>query len=86
MPITTSNQGYILYILCMDHDCKLTIQWQQTQLEDYCSHYGQTGSVHWNHMLYEDKSKVIYCYVPKTGCTQMKTMIVLLQGLHKYSC
>ena len=66
----------------MDHNCKLTIQWQQTQLEDYCSHYGQTGSVHWNHMLYADKSKVVYCYVPKTGCTQMKTMIVLLQDLY----
>ena len=44
--------------------------------------YGQTESVHWNHILYEDKSKVVYCYVPKTGCTQMKTMIVLLQGLY----
>ena len=32
-------------------------------------------------MLYEDKHKVIYCSVPKTGCTSMKTMMVLLQGL-----
>ena len=32
-------------------------------------------------MLYEDTHKVIYCSVPKTGCTSMKTMMVLLQGL-----
>ena len=32
-------------------------------------------------MLYEDKHKVIYCSVPKTGCTTMKTMMILLQGL-----
>ena len=32
-------------------------------------------------MLYEDKHKVIYCSVPKTGCTTMKRMMVLLQDL-----
>ena len=60
----------------------LTLQWQQTQIEEYCSHYHQnTERVHWDRMLYEDKHKVIYCSVPKTGCTTMKTMMVLLQGL-----
>ena len=32
-------------------------------------------------MLYEDTPKVIYCSLFKTGCTTMKTMMVLLQGL-----
>ena len=31
-------------------------------------------------MLYEDKHKVIFCSVPKAGCTTMKTMFALLQG------
>ena len=31
-------------------------------------------------MHYEDKYKVIFCSVPKAGCTTMKTMFALLQG------
>ena len=33
------------------------------------------------HLIFDDKHKVIYCYVPKAGCTMMKTMFLILQGL-----
>nr|XP_054760970.1 carbohydrate sulfotransferase 11-like [Lytechinus pictus] len=33
-----------------------------------------------NHILVLDKLKTLYCYVPKTGCTTMKRMLLLLNG------
>ena len=60
----------------------IIIQWQQPQLEEYCSHYGKAGKVRWNHLLYEDNHKFVYCTVPKIAGTTMKTMMVLLQGLY----
>lgn len=33
------------------------------------------------HLIFDDTHKVIYCYVPKVGCTMMKTMFLLLQNI-----
>ena len=58
------------------------IQWQQARVKEYCSHNQyETGRFRWKQLLYEDKHKVIFCSVPKAGCTTMKTMFALLQGL-----
>ncbi len=32
------------------------------------------------HLLYDDSKKVVFCYVPKNGCSNMKRMLLVLNG------
>ena len=34
----------------------------------------------YKHLIYDDKYGIIYCAVPKIGCTKMKLLFILLQG------
>ena len=39
-------------------------------------------SVFFKNLLYDDTKRVIYCYAPKTGCTNMKQSFVLMNGIY----
>lgn len=60
-------------------------QLQQSLVDSFCSQidYNEviTRKDLFKHLLYDDNYKVIYCFIPKSGCTKMKTLFVLLQGI-----
>jgi len=33
------------------------------------------------HLLYDDKRRIVFCYVPKNGCSNMKRMLLILNGI-----
>ena len=58
---------------------------QQATIQDYCSHFNYSQVTKrnlFNNLLFDDNYSLVYCFVPKTGCTKMKTLFVLLQGLY----
>ena len=32
------------------------------------------------HLLYDDKRRLVFCYVPKNGCSNMKRTFLVLNG------
>ena len=32
------------------------------------------------HLLYDDSRKILFCYVPKNGCSNLKRMMLILNG------
>lgn len=56
-------------------------------MKHFCSQYSridQYKDAVLRHLIVDDAHKVIYCYVPKTGCTTMKTAFLLLQKLFTF--
>lgn len=33
------------------------------------------------HLLYDDSKKIVFCYVPKNSCSNMKRMMLILNGI-----
>ena len=33
------------------------------------------------HLLYDDSKRIVFCYVPKNGCSNMKRLLLILNGL-----
>ena len=33
------------------------------------------------HLLYDDSRRMVFCYVPKNGCSNMKRMMLVLNGI-----
>ena len=33
------------------------------------------------HLLYDDKRRIVFCYVPKNGCSNIKRMMLILNGI-----
>ena len=33
------------------------------------------------HLLYDDRKKIVFCYVPKNGCSNMKRLMLILNGI-----
>ena len=33
------------------------------------------------HLLYDDSKRIVFCYVPKNGCSNMKRLLLVLNGL-----
>ena len=61
-------------------------QLQQSLVDNFCSRIDYNEVITrrdlFKHLLFDDKYKIIYCFIPKTGCTKMKTLFLLLQGLY----
>ena len=54
-------------------------------MSKYCAkngpqHLPPDKSIHYDHLLYDDKKKIVYCYVPKVGCSKWKYTFLLLYG------
>ena len=53
-------------------------------MKQFCSQHGLNRKYQkkvLQHLLFDDDHKVMYCYVPKAGCTMMKTAFLMLQKL-----
>lgn len=33
------------------------------------------------HLLYDDSKRIVFCYVPKNGCSNMKRLLLILNGI-----
>ena len=58
-------------------------------MNEFCKHYNHSsempedraelnGLLH--HLLYDDSKRIIFCYVPKAGCSNWKRMFAVLNG------
>ena len=34
-----------------------------------------------SHLLYDDTKRIVFCYVPKNGCSNMKRLLLVLNGI-----
>ena len=34
-----------------------------------------------SHLLYDDSKKLVFCYVPKNGCSNVKRLFLILNGI-----
>ena len=70
----------------MIHDgfvLKCVPQFQQTQVDKLCERLENPNSsrpMDDEHMLLSDRDKVALCYVPKSGCTTLKALLLLTLG------
>ena len=44
-------------------------------------YYNRSQEMLYSHLLYDDHYRIIYCFVPKTGCTNMKQAFAIMNGL-----
>ncbi|CAI8038046.1 Carbohydrate sulfotransferase 14 [Geodia barretti] len=64
---------------------------QKKQMEKYCLGNGniignlpstpQSLTKLFTHLLYDDSKRIVFCYVPKNGCSNMKRLLLILNGL-----
>ena len=61
-------------------------QFQHDQVDQFCSEHtvplkkGELNTL-LGHLLYDDTHKIVFCYVPKNGCTNMKRLMLVLNGI-----
>ena len=57
-------------------------QWQRKQINNYCQKYDSADlrQFFYSFLLYDDNKKIVFCYVPKVGCSKWKYMFLLLTG------
>lgn len=66
----------------------LFCQFQQHQMKKFC----QVDKAHlpsspeslttlFTHLLYDDSKRIVFCYVPKNGCSNMKRVLLILNGI-----
>lgn len=66
------------------------LQWQRKQINTYCQKHGLDHMVaddyhEYQHLLYDDNKKIIFCYVPKVGCSKWKYTFLLLNGIISFT-
>jgi hypothetical protein len=64
---------------------------QEKQIKKYCNENGlsfarlpstpQALATLFTHLLYDDSKRVVFCYVPKNGCSNMKRLLLILNGV-----
>jgi hypothetical protein len=58
---------------------------QQEAIARFCSSHEKARQVDmyqsYKHLMYDDKYKMLYCFVPKGGCTSLKPVFEYLHGL-----
>ncbi|PIK57814.1 putative carbohydrate sulfotransferase 11 isoform X2 [Apostichopus japonicus] len=75
-----------------DYDCQMEIQkYRKKTITEQCAALGMASNHHnttlnpkvirkLEHFLVLDKYKIIYCYIPKAGCTNWKRVLLVLSG------
>ena len=66
---------HIVMLMCI-------FQWQTKQINNYCQNHNpaQLYQNFYAFLLYDDDKKIVFCYVPKVGCSKWKYMFLLLAG------
>ena len=67
------------------------LQFQKGQLDEFCKLH--SNNTEWQvslptlyrHLLFDKTSEAMFCFVPKTGCTNLKDMFLANQGLVPWS-
>ena len=74
-------------IIIQKENCYI-LQFQRSAVDHYCSLYGHHPSFsssnllyYKKHALYDNIHHVIFCFVPKVGCTSLKYLFFINQGL-----
>lgn len=62
-------------------------------MNQFCEHFNYSSKLPkedrhrrdglYQHLLYDDAKKIIFCYVPKAGCSNWKRMFAVLKGTEK---
>ncbi|XP_003385546.1 PREDICTED: carbohydrate sulfotransferase 14-like [Amphimedon queenslandica] len=68
--------------------------WQRVQVAAFCQRHGFSGLNHtlpdanysfrsevFRHMIYDNKSQSLFCFMPKVGCTNMRSTLLLSHNL-----
>ncbi len=70
----------------------LIFKFQQAQVDKFCRKYNLSGlggqlpttnatkSTLYRHLLVNDKSKTLFCFAPKTGCTNLRVLFFITLG------
>jgi hypothetical protein len=79
------------FYVCVNIFVSFCIQFQKKQMEKYCLGNGnsignlpstpQSLTTLFTHLLYDDSKRIVFCYVPKNGCSNMKRLLLILNGL-----
>ena len=89
---TVLSQGLFIIIIIHTGNCPLSllIQFQSAQVEKFCQRHGITSALPseqhslqllFHHLIYSDDREVLFCYVPKTGSSNLKAMLLTLEGV-----
>ena len=59
-------------------------------MHSYCQKHGlehfiSDDSHEYQHLLYDDSKKIVFCYVPKVGCSKWKYTFLLLNGIISFT-
>ena len=86
-------QGPVCIVLIITYPrIFLHLQFQQEQMHEFCAEAADhidlqlpTSSEELNtlfqHLLYDDSRRMVFCYVPKNGCSNMKRLMLVLNGI-----
>ena len=55
-------------------------QFQQAKMQQFCRKQDDLNDL-FQHLLYDDEKRLVYCYVPKAGSGNMKRMMIILNGI-----
>ena len=67
-------------------------QYYSRKVNQFCEHFNYSTKLPedrnrrdglYQHLLYDDSKKIIFCYVPKAGCSNWKRMFAVLKGTEK---
>ena len=65
-------------------------QFQQAKMQQFCRKHNISNRLPYTadnlndlfqHLLYDDEKRLVYCYVPKAGSGNMKRMMIILNGI-----
>lgn len=82
-----SHHSLWTWYACMHYN---HTQFQQNQVEQFCRRGNYLSilpsnpedlSTLFTHLLYDDSKKIVFCYVPKNGCSNMKRLLLILNGI-----
>lgn len=68
----------------------INTQFQKMQIQKFCQCNHLSSSLPFDpinlytlrhHLLYDDSKKLILCYVPKNGCSNLKRLMLILNGI-----